>query len=173
MQDIYCCFAAHAFIYGQSDSTAYTLPQLKLELVENRKDVVYNFDNESNVFVLTDSMIYINPLEIKYSISTGLIKKILVRDGTYGLKGSAIGGAVGAGLGLILSLGVILGTKSGEGGTAIAVLPVVVLCSTAIGGLIGAIFGLATPYYETYNISGDTQKRKSIMDKVFKKHKLK
>lgn len=158
-----------ACIYTQNDSNVYVVPEVKLQLVEKNEDITYNFENERNLFVVTDSLLLADPHKYKYSVYLGSLKKISVMDGNYGWKTALKAGLAGGILGL--AVGIIFAVSIKDPGGVL--VPMLTGTGALIFGAIGGILGLATPYYEIYSIKGDLKNKKNEIQKIFKKHKVK
>lgn len=161
-------------LYSQSDSgISFYLPQLKITQKENGKTVIYDFEKEKNLIVVSDSSLFADPDKYKYSVNIKNIKKISIRDGTYFWKLAAIGAAIGGGFGVLL--GIAITYAFNESGADIHFNPAgVLLLGIAFAvptGLILGLFGAANLYYEIYPFtSGDVEKKRAAIIETFKKH---
>jgi hypothetical protein len=167
-------FLVISSIYGQTDSTfKFTLPQLKITQLEKNKDVVYEFDNDRNNFLLSDSVLTADPQKYKYAVSLADLKKIMVRDGSYIWKTAGIVGAVGGAFGLAVGAGIYLLFSSVDK-RSVAFIPLFGLCGALAGGVIGALIGVGVPYFESYPLTEkDNAKKKEVLKKIFKVYNIK
>lgn len=162
-------------LFAQTDSTfKFTLPQLKIYQHEKKKDVSYDFDNEKNIFFLSDSLLTANPEKYKYSVPLADIKKISVRDGTYVWKTAGIIGGVTAGFGLLIGATVYaLVSKASNESNLILVIPALTLIGAFVGGVVGVLVGFSVPYYENYTMrEKDLAKKKEMLKKIFSIYNL-
>ncbi len=168
-------FLTSSILYTQNDSVyKYTLPELKITQTENGKDVTYGFSEDRNILLVRDNMLSADPDRYKYQVPIGSIRKLSILDGNYGWRGAKVMGLVGGGLGVLMG-GIFVAAYGGitdKTGMIIAV-PAFFLAGVLTGGLIGGILGSAIPYFEEYSkFSDDTQAKKEILKRIFKKHNL-
>jgi hypothetical protein len=85
---------------SRADSLSFKLPALKINQVENGKDVIYDFENSPTRFFVNDSFLVADPQKYKYSVSINDINRITIKTGTNVLPVMvlffAVGGLLGA-----------------------------------------------------------------------------
>jgi len=163
-------------IFAQEKSDVeFILPEMKIMQNENKKSVVYDFENDRNIFILNDSLIIADPDKYKYSVKISDVTKLSVRDGTYAWKTAGIVGGVVGGLGLLLGAAIYAVLKSEtSNNNAFVFIPVLTLGGAIAGGLLGAIIGIGVPYFESYPLtSKDIKKKNQAIKKIFKWYHLK
>ncbi len=163
-----------ASLYSQTaDSTfQFFLPELKISQLEKNKEVTYEFENERNIFLMSDSFLVADPVKYNYVVRIADIKKVSVRDGTYVWKTAGIVAAVGGVIGLLAGTGMYIFLDSIET-KALFVIPAFTFGGALVGGLIGGLFGLAVPYFESYpQTEKDAGKKKEVLKKIFKSYNL-
>jgi hypothetical protein len=147
---------------------------MKITQNENRKSVVYDFENDRNTFILNDSILIADPDKYKYSVRISDITKLSARDGTYAWKTAGIVGAIGGGLGLLLGSVLYAVLSSETDKNSFVFIPVLALSGALAGGLLGSIIGIGVPYFESYPLTTkDIKKKNQVIKKIFKWHNLK
>lgn len=159
--------------YSQTDSVyKYNLPELKITQSENGKDVIYDFNKTSNIFLIQDSTLYANPDKYKYKVPIADIKKISILYGNKSWRGAKVMGLVGGGLGLVTGIMASLIYQPNFAEISI-IFPAYILAGVLAGGIVGGILGTAIPHYEEYSkYSDDIHAKKEILKRIFKKHNL-
>lgn len=166
--------ALQIFAQAKSD-VEFILPEMKITQNENKKSVVYDFENDRNIFILNDSLLIAEPNKYKYSVKIWDVTKLSVRNGTYAWKTAGIVGGIGGGLGLLVG-SVLYAILKSETGNSIAFvfIPVLALSGAIAGGLLGSIIGIGVPYFESYPLtSKDIRKKNQAIKKIFKWYNLK
>jgi hypothetical protein len=175
MKPLIAFLLTSSILFAQSDSVyRYTLPELKITQSENGKDVTYGFAEDRNILLVRDSMLVADPDKYKYQAPIGNIRKLSILDGNYGWRGAKVMGLVGGGLGVIMG-GILAAAYGGvtDKATLVIVIPGFILAGVLAGGLVGGILGSTIPYFEEYSkFSNDTQAKKEILKRIFKKHNL-
>jgi hypothetical protein len=151
-----------------SDSLVFKLPALKISQVEGGKNVVYEFDESQNLFVLTDSVLTANPMLYKYSVNLRDVSRIAF----YKEHNVAPAFVLGFGLG-----GLIGYWASGWGMHSNPTVTRRVLglfFGGTILGLISAGIAFLSSPNDVYDLSTNnlTEKKKIVLE-VFKKNKIK
>jgi hypothetical protein len=90
-------------LLSQSDSAvSFKLPELEITQMENGKKIIYEFENSTNRFFISDSFLVANPQKYNYKVNIQDISKLRVIHSTHiapiMVAGFAIGGLLGAGL---------------------------------------------------------------------------
>ena len=87
-------------LQSQTDSFSFKLPALKINQVENGKDVIYDFVNSPNWFSVNDSFLIADPKKYKYRVNINDINRITIKTGSNLLPVMvlffAVGGLLGA-----------------------------------------------------------------------------
>jgi hypothetical protein len=163
-----------ANLCSQTDSTfKFTLPELKISQLEKNKEVTYEFANERNIFLMSDSFLVANPDKYNYVVRIADIKKVAIRDGTHVWKTAAIIGGVGGVFGLLVGVGFHAVVNNIGGHSNGIIIPVFTIAGALAGGLIGALVGLSAPYYESFpQTEKDAGKKKEVLKKIFKSYNL-
>ncbi len=163
-----------SILYSQNDSiNKYTLPELNITQLEKGKLVTYGFVNDENIFLVKDSMLVADPVKYKYMVPLAGITKLAFRDGTYSWRGARTMGLVGGGLGLITGVLVALIYHPNFAEYTLTVSGFIT-AGILVGGFAGGILGSAIPYFKEYSgFSDDTQAKKEILKRIFRKHNIK
>ncbi len=175
MKPLLALLLTSSILLAQNDSVyKYILPELKITQLENGKDVTYGFAEERNLLLVRDSILIGDPDRYKYQVPLGNIRKLSILDGNYGWRGAKVIGLAGGGLGVLLGgiFTAAYGGFSDKTGLIIAI-PAFFLAGVLTGGIVGGILGSAIPYYEDYSkFSYDSQVKKEMLKRIFKKHNL-
>ncbi|MBZ0204129.1 MAG: hypothetical protein K8I03_14030 [Ignavibacteria bacterium] len=160
-------------LYSQTDSVfKFTLPELTITQVEKGKDEIYGFENDRNIFLVSDSLLIADTNKYEYSVLFTHVKKISLRDGTESWRAAKTGGMIGGALGLLLGVGIpfILGSRPDAAGYVITI-PASILAGILTGGLIGGVLGSTVPHYDVHsNFPNDLQAKKEVMKKIFRRY---
>lgn len=164
-------FSYQIFAQEKSD-VEFILPEMKITQNKNKKSVIYDFENDRNIFILNDSLLIADPDKYKYTVPIADIKKISILEGNKSWRGAKVMGLVGGGLGLITGILASLVYRPNFAEISIT-LPGFVLAGILAGGIIGGILGSAIPHFEEYSkFSNDLRAKKEILKRIFKKHNL-
>jgi hypothetical protein len=161
-------------VYSQNDSIyKFTLPELKITQLEKGKDIIYEFTEDRNIFILNESTIKADPVKYKYSLLILDFKSISIVDGNNGWRSAKVMGLAGGGLGLITGIIFSAGFEI-QGSNLSTFLPLMVLSGMLAGGLLGGIIGAAVPYYENYtSFHNELAIKQKQIEKIFIKHQIK
>ncbi len=163
-----------SILYSQNDSVyKFNIPEINIRQFENGKFVTYRFENDDNLFLLSDSLLSADPDKYKYSVKLCDVKSFSIRNGFSTFGGAKYGGFIGGGLGLIFGImnAVIYRPNFAE---IALVIPGLAAIGFVGGAFIGGLLGSTIPYFEEYSkFSDDTHAKKEILKRIFKKHNLK
>jgi hypothetical protein len=152
-----------------ADSLTLKLPALQISQTENRKNVVYDFEESPTMIIVSDSVLYADPLKYNYRVELNKISKLTIKSGTnllpVAIFSFAIGGLLGTGVAGWGPHPTTPSTKERIEG-AIIVGTIFTLLSTGIAWLIS--------HDDTYSLTGKSMKEKrEILIKALNKNKKK
>lgn len=150
---------------------SFVMPKIKIQEKENGKNVIYSFDKDSNLFIISSSVLTADPNIYRYKVNLEDISKIEIRNGSGVWTGAAVGIATG------FIAGMFAGGKGGFHGStekfnvSLGILMGAIFALPA--GLIGALVGSLFYKYNEYNVLNLNGSNYESLIKIFRENKIK
>jgi hypothetical protein len=162
-----------SILYSQNDSVCrFNIPEINIRQYEMGKLVTYGFDNDDNLFLLSDSLLQADPDKYKYSVKLNDINSFSIRNGFSTFGGAKYGGFIGGGIGLVVGIMNALVYRPNFAEIAL-VLPGLAAAGFLGGAIIGGFLGSFNPKYDVYGVlSNDMAVRKKQLRKILYEHDL-
>lgn len=152
---------SQSLVLHQQSNPGFVLPEIKIYQAEGRKNVIFHFENDYNLFSISNDTLIADPYKYNYRTSLSSVSAIGIRNGTY----------VGEAAVCSSFIGLIAGYAFGlwKEGTRDFVPPVFYSLMFAIPfGLIGELIGFATPYYDQISLpKSEIKKKREAIIKIF------
>lgn len=155
---------SQSFVLHQQANPGFVLPEIKIYQSEGRKNVIFHFENDYNLFSISNDTLIADPYKYNYRTSLSSVSAIGIRNGTY----------VASGMLYSSIFGFIAGFAYGWWKQLIPGYPHDIDFSecAVYGGIfalpfafIGELLGFGSPYYDKIKLpkSGTIEKREAII----------
>lgn len=173
MKPLLALLLTSSILFAQSDSVyRFNIPEINIRQYEQGKLVTYGFDNDDNLFLLTDSLLKADSDKYKYTVRLNDINSFSIRNGFSDFGGAKYGGFIGAGIGFVFGVmnAVVFRPKFAE---IALVIPGLTAAGFLGGAIIGGFLGSFHPKYDGYgDFSKDIEVRKKQLRKILYEHDL-